>query len=78
MAKSERQPNDDSLKRRAPVVIENPVLNSPFEEPRRHWRFDEEGITNEVIEARRTSQYFMPIPKSGKKGGAQAFLIETE
>jgi type III restriction enzyme len=32
-----------------PVVIENPILNSPFDEPRRHFRFGEEGITSEVV-----------------------------
>jgi hypothetical protein len=31
------------------VVIENPFLNSPFEEPQRHFRFSDEGITNEVV-----------------------------
>lgn len=25
------------------VVIENPVINSPFAEPARHFRFDDEG-----------------------------------
>jgi len=49
------------------VVIENPIINSPFEEPRRHFRFDEEGITNEIVEARRVSQYFIPIAKPRKK-----------
>jgi hypothetical protein len=29
-----------------PVVIENPILNSPFAEPTRHFRFDKDGITN--------------------------------
>jgi hypothetical protein len=28
------------------TVIENPILNSPFEEPRRHFAFDEDGITD--------------------------------
>ena len=28
------------------VVIENPIINSPFEEPSRHFKFDDEGITN--------------------------------
>jgi hypothetical protein len=37
------------------VVIENPILNSPFEEPCRHFRFGEEGITNEIISSRRSS-----------------------
>ncbi len=27
------------------VVIENPIINSPFEEPTRHFKFDDEGIT---------------------------------
>jgi hypothetical protein len=28
------------------VIIENPILNSPFEESRRQLRFFEEGIAN--------------------------------
>ena len=27
------------------VVIENPIMNSPFDEPTRHFRFNHEGIT---------------------------------
>ncbi|MGD0248071.1 MAG: DEAD/DEAH box helicase family protein, partial [Candidatus Limnocylindrales bacterium] len=46
-----------------PVVIDNPILNSPFREPARHFRFDEDGITNETAEGRRRSTYFMPIAK---------------
>ncbi|MFA5837503.1 MAG: DUF559 domain-containing protein [Bellilinea sp.] len=45
------------------VVIENPVINSPFEEPQRHFKFSEDGITDEIIEARRISSYFVPIPR---------------
>jgi adenine-specific DNA-methyltransferase len=37
------------------VVIENPILNSPFEEPRRHFKFSEDGITDEIVESRRVS-----------------------
>jgi hypothetical protein len=32
------------------VVIENPILNSPFQEPTRHFECGEEGITNEIVE----------------------------
>lgn len=53
------------------VVIENPIINSPFEEPTRHFRFSDEGITNEVDEGRRTSSYFVPIAKPKKKGSKQ-------
>lgn len=43
------------------VVIENPVINSPFEEPTRHFRFDNNGITDEIVDGRRPSSYFVPI-----------------
>jgi len=49
------------------VVIDNPILNAPFEEPGRHFRFGEEGITNDVVEERRVSSYFMPIPAAKKR-----------
>ena len=58
------------------VVIENPVINSPFAEPQRHFRFSDEGITNEINEARRVSSYFIPIAKPKKKGKQLSF--ETE
>lgn len=47
---------------RPQIVIENPILNTPFAEPVRHFRFDDEGITDHVVEGRRPSSYFMPIP----------------
>jgi type III restriction enzyme len=59
------------------VVIENPVLNSPFEEPKRHFRFAEDGITDDVVEARRVSSYFVPIPRPKKKNPKQ-LAFETE
>jgi type III restriction enzyme len=58
------------------VVIENPVLNSPFEAPARHFKFTEDGITNEILEARRSSSYFIPIAKPKKRGKQLQF--ETE
>ncbi|MGA2490092.1 MAG: hypothetical protein ABSF99_07880 [Anaerolineales bacterium] len=59
------------------VVIENPILNSPFEEPRRHFKFTEEGITDEIVEGRRISQYFIPIPRPKKKSPKQ-LSFETQ
>jgi hypothetical protein len=50
------------------VVIENPVINSPFDEPNRHFRFTDEGITND---GRRSSSYFVPIARPRKKGQKQ-------
>jgi type III restriction enzyme len=51
------------------IVIENPVLNSPFEEPQRHFKFNDDGITDEIAEGRRRSSYFVPIARPRKKGG---------
>ena len=39
------------------VVIDNPVINSPFEEPRRHFRFDDGGIIDEIVPGQRLSAY---------------------
>jgi type III restriction enzyme len=59
------------------VVIENPVINNPFEEPRRYFKFTENGITDEIVESRRISQYFVPIPRPKKKSAKQ-LSFETE
>ncbi len=57
-----------------PVVIDNPILNSPFAEPGRHFRFDDDGTTNEIAEGRRRISYFIPIPKPTTTGGARLSL----
>lgn len=58
------------------VVIENPILNSPFAEPSQYFKFSNEGITNEIVEARRVSAYFVPIPKPKKQGKQLEFDTE--
>jgi hypothetical protein len=61
------------------VVIDNPIINSPFEEPTRHFKFDDEGITNEQVEGRRISSYFVPIARPRKSaGGAKQEVFDTE
>ena len=59
------------------VVIENPILNSPYGEPRRHFKFSDDGITDEVVAERRLSSYFVPVPQPRKKG-KQQLRISTE
>jgi len=49
-------------------VIDNPILNSPFYEPARHFKFTDEGITNRKAPGRRASSYFIPIARAKKKG----------
>jgi type III restriction enzyme len=59
------------------VLIENPIINSPFKEPDRQFAFDDNGITNEVIPGRRRSSYFIPIAGAKKsKTGQQMFDTE--
>jgi type III restriction enzyme len=60
----------------ADAVIDNPILNAPFEEPGRHWKFERDGITNEIVDGRRVSSYFMPIPKSKRGGDQLEFVTE--
>ena len=59
------------------VIIENPILNSPYSEPTRHFHFTDEGITSETDEGRRVSSYFVPIPRARKKNPKQ-MAFETE
>lgn len=61
------------------VVIENPIINSPFDEPTRHFRFTDEGITDQIDEGRRISSYFVPIARPKKKKAAEKQLMfDTE
>jgi type III restriction enzyme len=59
------------------VIIENPILNSPYAEPVRHFRFSDEGITSEVAKGRRSSSYFVPVPKARSQTKSQ-LAFETE
>lgn len=63
---------------RSQVVIENPILNSPYGEPTLHFRFDDDGITDQIVEGRRPSSYFMPIPKAKRRRAAQQELEYEE
>jgi type III restriction enzyme len=59
------------------VVIENPVINSPFAAPCRHFIFDDEGITNEIKDSRRVSAYFIPIAQPRRRSRDQ-LSFDTE
>jgi type III restriction enzyme len=56
--------------------IENPIVNGPYDEPTRHFRFDDEGITSEIVNGRRISAYFLPVPQPKKKG--KQLVFDTE
>ena len=50
------------------LVIDNPVINSAFLEPGKHFKFTDDGITDEIVAARRPSAYFIPVAQPKKKG----------
>lgn len=45
----------------------NPILNSPFSEPKRHFESDEKGLTEEILENRRPSTFNIPIPRAKER-----------
>jgi type III restriction enzyme len=61
----------------ADKVIENPIINSPYSAPVRHFKFSSDGITDEVIDGRRPSEYFIPVPKPRKRNGQLEFAELT-
>jgi len=59
------------------VLIDNPIINSPFREPNKQFAFDDFGIKNEVVDGRRPSSYFIPIAGAKKTKSGQ-MVIDTE
>ncbi len=50
------------------TFFERPILNSPYEHPRRHWELDDDGQpTNRIIDTRRRSDLISPVPKPKKR-----------
>ena len=64
----------------AEPFFDHPILNSPYEYPRRHWELDEAGQpTQRVIEQRRSAKFITPIPKPKKrKATAQTGFVFDE
>ena len=61
--------------------FERPVLNSPYQYPKRHWELDETGQpTQRIVETRRPAEFITPIPKPKKQKGSktQAEIIFNE
>jgi len=50
------------------TFFDRPIVNSPYEYPRRHWKLDEFGQpTGELEERRRRAEFITPIPKPKKR-----------
>ena len=54
------------------AFFEQPILNSPYEYPSRHWELDASGQpTNRILPERRKVAFITPIPKPKKQKGIQ-------
>jgi type III restriction enzyme len=60
--------------------FDQPILNSPYAYPRRHWELDEAGQpTQRIIDSRRSAKFITPIPKPKKrKAATQAAFVFDE
>jgi len=61
--------------------FDQPILNSPYGYPSRHWELDESGQpTQVIIEKRRRADFITPIPKPKKRksGGEQQGFVFDE
>ena len=51
--------------------FEQPILNSPYEYPARHWELDSQGQPmQQIIASRRPAEFITPIPKPKKRKDA--------
>src|SRR5690606_18957471 len=52
------------------AFFEQPILNSPYDYPGRHWELDKDGQpTQQIKTQRRRAEFITPIPKSKKQKG---------
>ena len=53
------------------TFFEQPIVNSPYAPPQRHWELDADGQpTNRLIETRRGSSHITPFPRQKKLGAS--------
>ena len=52
----------------------DPILNSPYDYPGRHWELDNGQPTGAIAEGRRTASFVTPIPSAKKKTKGQTAL----
>jgi type III restriction enzyme len=45
-------------------IMKNPIINSPYQEPNRHFKADERGLTDEILDFRRPSSFYIPVPRA--------------
>lgn len=55
--------------------MDSPIINSPYIEPNRHFDADDKGLTDKIIDARRPSSYYIPVPQARPKNKQLGFEV---
>jgi type III restriction enzyme len=61
-------------------AVANPIINSPYEEPKQHWHI-EEGKPPHIEPGRREASYFLRVPEHaarGRRPAAQGEMFEED
>ena len=61
-------------------ALDNPVINAPFDPPERHFEIGPQGPTGTVLDGRRPSESWIPIPaaRKGKTKGAEQVSLDFD
>ena len=57
------------------TFAEQPILNSPYAYPGRHWELENSLPTDRIVERRRQSEYIVPVPPARRQSIQIAFPL---
>ena len=60
------------------TFAEQPILNSPYEYPSRHWELEDGVPTDRIVESRRGSEYVTPVPPPRRRSGQRSMALGIE
>jgi len=55
--------------------MKSPIINSPYYEPSLHFKADVRGLTDEILEFRRPSSCYIPIPRARNKNDLENMTL---
>ena len=57
------------------TFAEQPILNSPYEYPGRHWQLENGVPTDQIVEQRRLSEHIVPVPPARRHSQQAAMTL---
>jgi len=57
--------------------IENPILNGPYDPPSKYFELGRMGPTGTILDGRRLSESFIPVPIARKRGAQEKFDFDA-